>query len=557
VRGLGPLAALLVVPVSVVVLVRPGVLPGVPAGTRGYLPWSAGTCRSTVLDVVVAPAVEVAVSQVVAAAEGSRLPDGTCLHVRLRAQAPADTVSGSAVLPQGSAPHLWVADSSLWVGQVRAWSLRRAGSFGSTPVVLVSGAAAVAAAGWSSAGAAPSWRTALDGSVPLQPQLSRTSAGLLALGTLWQVSGGGAAADRQVTAALLAVDRGAGISEEVALSGVGRGRRGQALVVSTEQAVLAVTRDEPAADLVAVYPREGSPVLDFPVVRIAPERLTAARRAAADVVVAALTGPSGHAAARRAGLRDSSGGGSPSRGAAAVVRPPAAPQPAGQESFLARVASLPPRSRVLVVVDVSPSMRAEVPGTGLSRLTLAGRAAAVMDDVLPDSSSVGLWVFALNLDGRRPYRQLVPVAPLGGVDGTDTHRQALSRQLRSLGRRVSRDGTGLYETALAAVRAARAGYDPRAVNSVVLLTDGADASRAGLSLEQLVEALRRDDAAEPTRPVRLVAVDVGSRARLPALRAMAEPTGGAAYRLEGPSQLRRVLIDVVSRSVTPTVPTAR
>jgi Ca-activated chloride channel family protein len=543
------LGAAVVTVLAMVALTVPGVLPNVLAGPRSVLPWfpphDCSPDTVVVVEVVVAPVVEAAVGEAVAGVQGARLRDGGCVRVQVRAQAPADTVSGSSVVPPGSAPQLWVSDSSLWAGQVHDWPITPAGSFGTTPVVLVSSSPTIAATGWSDA--APSWTAALDGSRPLAaPKMSADAAALLTMQALWQAGGANAAAERRLAATLLTLSRDHSTDPYQALLSVRRGGTGQTLVFSTEQAALAVNRDSTTPNLTAVYPAEGSPVLDFPILRLAPELRTPAERAATDAVAAALVGPAGQRAARRIGLRDPAAGSAPEGVGPASFRKLAALPAADQARFFARLASLTAPSRILAVVDVSPSMQARVDGTGLTRLQLAGRAAAYAGDQLADTSSAGLWVFAARLDGSKPYRQLSPMAPLGREDGATTHRDALRKQLLSLGPQIADGGTGLYLTALWAVRATRAGYDPRAVNSVVLFTAGKNENSDGLSLNGLLQRLRADTAAEPHRPVRIVGIGIGPDADLAALQAMAAATGGAAYRAQTPAELEQILYDALS-----------
>ncbi|MDQ1290122.1 MAG: Ca-activated chloride channel, partial [Actinomycetota bacterium] len=156
----------LVVAGPVVAFFTPAVLPGVLNDARSRVPWFPEPgCAVTVIEVVAPPEVVGAVRTAVAGVRGRKLPDGTCAQVRVRDQVPSDTVGGSEVLPPGRAPHVWISDSSLWAGRVRSWRLTGAGSFGSTPVVLVTNPATRAASGWGTA--APSWLAALDGTHPL------------------------------------------------------------------------------------------------------------------------------------------------------------------------------------------------------------------------------------------------------------------------------------------------------------------------------------------------------------------------------------------------------
>lgn len=544
-----PLLAVPAVTVLVLLaaLATPSVLPGFLPGVRAYLPWfPSATCPPTTIEVVTPLEITSAVQNAVAAVQGRELPDGTCSQIQVRAQAPHDTVDGSTVLPPTRAPHVWISDSSLWAGQVHSWKLQKAGSFGSTPVVLVSNASTLAPLGWQKE--APSWLSALDGARPLaSPQLSTSTAGLLAMQALWQAGGRNAVAERRLAAALLAIGRNTSSNEYQALRAAEQGTAEQPFVASTERAMLAVNADSNTHTLAAVYPAEGSPYLDYPVYRVAPQARTSAQNTAVTAVVAAVTGAAGRAAARAAYLRDPAGADPPDGVSTRTVKELAAPTAADRTTFLTRLTSIARPSRILLVVDVSESMQAEVPGIGLSRIQLAGRAAAAAGDLLTDGSSVGLWIFAVRLDGDKPYRELSPIAALGSQDGSRTHREALDSSLLQLDTRLRRGGTGLYETARDAVRTLRQDYDPRAVNTVVLLTDGADQNTDDVTLEQLVQGLALDAAAAPDRQVRLVGIALGADADMASLQAIVAPTKGKAYRADTPAALQQVLYDAVAQ----------
>jgi Ca-activated chloride channel family protein len=111
---------------------------------------------------------------------------------------------------------------------------------------------------------------------------------------------------------------------------------------------------------------------------------------------------------------------------------------------------------------------------GLTRIELAAAAAVRAGDLLPDQSSVGLWIFATKLQGAAGWRSLEPAIPLNAPERNGTHKQALQAALRSLPGRLSPGGTALYDTALAAVRDARRQYDPSCCSPTARTT-----SRAG------------------------------------------------------------------------------
>ena len=555
--------------VLVVAAVSVPVAPGVFTDVRARLPWNAAPqgCAGTVtVEAVVAPAVEAPVTALVAGLRGHRLDGGSCLAVRVRAQDPLDTVEGAAVLPPSRAPQVWVGDSSLWTQRLTRWEHRHVGSLGASPVVLLGAQSRVDASGWTAS--PPTWTALLTSGGDLTlPALPGDAGSQLALAAVWQAAGRGEAADRVVAAATLAAQRSPFTNEDEAVAAITTAENAAAtgapaspdptgaapdparstLVVGSEQAMLRANQDAGRAALAAVYPADGSPMLDFPVERVADDVQDPAHRAGTDLVVAALTGPQARDVLRAAGLRDADGGDPPSGVARRAVARAATPGAADLAGFLARWTTLSQPSRMLTVVDVSLSMRSPVPGTGTNRVQLAGRAAAAVHDLLPDSSSAGLWAFAQHLDGDRPYRQLAPVEPLGAPDGGTTHRRVVHDRLLGMESALAGGGTGLYATALAAVRAQRVGYDAQAANLVLLLTDGENDTDDPLTLEETVQALRSDAAASPDRPVRLVCIGIGPDTDADTLRTLAAATGGSAYQADSPGQLQSVLYDAIAR----------
>jgi hypothetical protein len=110
---------------------------------------------------------------------------------------------------------------------------------------------------------------------------------------------------------------------------------------------------------------------------------------------------------------------------------------------------------------------------------------------------------------------------------------------------VSPGGTGLYDTTLAAVRAARADYDPRSVSSVVIITDGKDEDDGSIGLDPLAAKLKAE--VDPTRPVKVIGIGLGPDADLAALKKIAEATGGSAYSALDPKDLQTVLFDALRK----------
>jgi uncharacterized protein YegL len=83
------------------------------------------------------------------------------------------------------------------------------------------------------------------------------------------------------------------------------------------------------------------------------------------------------------------------------------------------------------------------------------------------------------------------------------------------------------------------------VSSVVLITDGENEDDTGIQLDALLDTLRGE--ADPTRPVKVIAIALGPDADLGALQQIADATGGAAYQALDPEDLQGVLFDAIRR----------
>ena len=194
------------------------------------------------------------------------------------------------------------------------------------------------------------------------------------------------------------------------------------------------------------------------------------------------------------------------------------------------------RGSVLLVVDVSGSMKQQVPKLGLSRLQLAQQALSSAVTSFSDRSSLGLWQFSRKLDGAKDYRVVVPLGGTGDAVGGTTRRGAVLRGITGL--RAGGD-TGLYDTTLAAVREMRSKWQPH-TDVVVLLSDGKNDDVGSQSLQQLVQALTAERSA--SRPVRVFTIAYGEQADAAALRAIAAATGGSTFTARSPADIEQVLL---------------
>jgi hypothetical protein len=464
-----------------------------------------------------------------------------CVTAEVTAQQPLQTAGDLSALGADELPDVWIPDSSLWFPRVGDAAISPGSSMATSPVVLAASSAVVDAEGW--AETPPSWATALTGDQAVaMPDIASSAEALAALSALRTSVGDGDAGDTAVVEAVLAADRAAGGASS-ALETAAAGSADAPIVPVTEQAVYAARAEDAGSALVAVYPTEGSPVLDYPVVRVGAP--TGDQSRAVDSVVALLTSDAARTAAGEAGFRDADGNAPPAAGEQSGIREEApaeiALDPAEVQSLFARLAALAAPSRLLAVVDVSASMEAPV-GDG-TRATLARDAAKSALALIPGRSAIGLWVFARELEGGLDWQELVPTRALDTeIDGR-TQRDVLQEQADSFPSRLSPGGTGLYDTLLAAVRKARVDFDPVAVNTVVLITDGRDEDDGSIGLEPLLQTLAAE--ADPGRPVQVVGIALGPDADLSALQQISEATGGNAYSAVDENDLQTVLFDAL------------
>ena len=480
-------------------------------------------------------------SRLLADALAAGAAPGHCGGAVVEAQDPADV---AATVEQGrTTPDVWVPDSSTWLSRlaVQGKDLPEASaSLARSPVVL---AVPAAAADPVRDGGRPGFEALLDPRSRLRLELldpRRSSAGLGAALSL-----SAAVQERPDRRAALTALLRAPVRPSPDLPGLAAAAAGAARVAvpASEQAVRAHNVAHGSVQLVALYPARQT-VLDYPYVVLTADP---ARRAAAAEVLATLRDGLTGTMLRDAGFRDEAG-----RAAAGPVEllgvdsaavPGHAPSPAEVTTALRTYSAVNAPARLLTVLDVSGSMAAPVPGAaGATRLQLAQRAAAEGLGLYPDDTQVGLWVFSTDLTASTDHRELVPVTGLGRQPDGSTGRQRLARALATA---TPGGDTGLYDTALAAVRQARASWQAGRVNLVVLLSDGRNDDARGIALPALLRTLAAEQ--DPARPTPVVSIAYGPDGDASALAAISRATGGASYVAKDPASIRSVFLDAVGQ----------
>jgi Mg-chelatase subunit ChlD len=426
----------------------------------------------------------------------------------------------------GALPDVWIPESRFlttraYLGPARPHTVTR--SLARTPVLLVGGAGAQRFASWGDAEA--------SGRVSV-PDPETSAAGALAL-VAPEVEAGAmgrtrAAARELVVPFAQKVGARRARGADASVTPAAFPRRSPRLVVTTEHELGDVLAQR--ADLRDLTPPVGSPVLDFPVV-LGPDAAPGSRVVAKELV-RHFQSAEGRELLTREGLRTAD-----DRATTTLRTPSAATISTAVRSW--RTLAVP--SAILAVVDASGSMDAAAGGG--SRMDLLADAAGIGLSFLPDHARVGLWIFSIDKGGPgKDWRQLEPMRRLDDLRRGRTQRYALRQRAEQMSSLVG-GGTGLYDTALAAYRAALRSYRPEYSNAVVLMTDGRNQDPGSIALAQLLDRLR--ELRDPDRPVRVVGIAISGDADLAALQQIAQVTGGEAYLAAEPKDVLGVFAQAV------------
>jgi hypothetical protein len=223
--------------------------------------------------------------------------------------------------------------------------------------------------------------------------------------------------------------------------------------------------------------------------------------------------------------------------ASTIASPRATPDPKEISGVMAEWANLQRRVNLLAVLDTSGSMVAPIPGTTLTRLSLLQQTAGTGFSLLPNTMSIGLWEFSLRPNDATEYRELVPFGPINGNVGTTPRGLALAGAVP----RLRAEGfTPLYNTIYAAFQEMQQRWEPGSTNSVLLITDGINDLSGGLSLDNLVGRLAKEQ--RPDKPVQIVCIGMGPDTDASALSRIAGATGGRSFVVNDSASAIQTLI---------------
>src|SRR5450755_1610316 len=475
-----------------------------------------------------------------------------------------DGQSSSKGMPSVDA---WIPDSSLWVDVARSFPLgaqlvQPTGvEVARSPLMVVMPRLV---ANETHAFSSPAgWNVLLppaDGGPPASmglrvdlPDPSDSAAGLATLVELSRLLGPGSAARATFTKFVLSSEATSQFDDPASLasfvSTAGPPFNSRPVTVTSEQAVITYDRANPSLPLAAQYPAAfkaslSSPDLDYPYVLTSnsPAEVQAAKE-----FKQALQQPYAAAMVRYSGFRSADGtvAATPaSFGLRSQVLQQAASATASEAQTTLEVwGKLGLGSRDLVLIDVSAAM-ARLDGNGTQTLEQELTKTSVLGLALfPDSTQMGEWQVANNINKNQPYQQLVNVGPLPAAVGLISRRQQLSQideTLHPLGNTLA-----LNNAILAAYKQMIASYKPNYSNSVIVLTSGVDNAPGDMSVSSLLAQLHT--LFNPNRKVAIVILMLGTVGNFSAMQQVAAATGGAAFDITNPTQVAKAFIEGFSR----------
>jgi Ca-activated chloride channel family protein len=314
-----------------------------------------------------------------------------------------------------------------------------------------------------------------------------------------------------------------------------------------EQDVLAYNQTSPKVPLAAIYPSNGSGDADYPYLILNGPTANRQHQDAAHAFLSYARG-TGRQTFMAAGFRDPNRVGgkglTETNGFSAKVAtlPRAVLLPESVQQTMDTWTALTRPTNVLIVLDVSGSMKAVVPGTGKTRLQLAKDAATGAVSLFGGDTFAGLWEFSTKLDGAKGYKSVVPLGKLSDEIGGKSRKEAM---LTAIDKLQPTGDTALYDTVAAAQQTVLENYKPGSTNLVVLMTDGKNDNPAGgLTLDQLNQRLNQT-AADATKKVPVVTVAYGEDADAATLQEISRVTGALSYTSKTSFDIEQVLLTAI------------
>jgi hypothetical protein len=496
---------------------------------------------------------------------------GRCVTVQVTEQS-SDAVAARLERPGSgagqAAVQAWIPDSSLWVDVARSYpdgarAIQPTGTeVAESPLMMVMARtvanqtrAFASPAGWNVL--LPAGASGLGLKVAI-PDPTESAAGLATLVQLSRLLGSGATARATFTNFVLSAESTKEFVSPTSLasfvSTAAAPWHSRDVTVTSEQAVIAYDRANPAETLAAQYPaglqaKLGTATLDYPFVLTTSD---SAEQDAARQFEQSLRQPYAGKVIRYAGFRTADGvaDATPSSFGlqTQLLQQAAAASASEAQTNLEVWGKLELGSNLLVMIDTSRSMGVS---DGIGQQTLedeTGTTSKLGLSLFPDTTRIGLWEIADNLTGSLPYHPLVPIGPLPAELGLITRRQQL--QQIDEGLRPGKQPLQLNNAILAGYKATIAAYQPHFSNALIVLTAGVDDGPGDMSTAALVAQVKK--LFNPQRPVQILIDQIGNAPGFQALQSIAQPTGGAAYQVHQPSEIGQVFIESFShRLCTP------
>jgi hypothetical protein len=504
--------------------------------------------------------------------------NGTCVAVNVQSMNPATmasaiarehkvTLTGLGTAPASvTVPDVWVPDSSTWLLRLKSeapgFTPTDLKPLAQSPIVVGMPEPVAQNIGWPDKKLG--WKDLL-GLLTTNTQLRtgiidpiRDATGLSGLLALGQAAGAGDQAQAVKVGALRALAQGSSALRDDLLQKFPQSTDPNDIATSlsaaplSEEDIVSYNAEKPAVPLVALYMEPSPPPLDYPYAVMPEIEITKASAAAG--LHAQLQSSAFKDALATAGLRSPDGSvgtgfvkplgapaASPAVTASANTSGSAAAglDASALSQALGSWAAITLPGRALAVFDVSGSMAEPVPTAGgLTRAKVTQGAATQGLSLFDDKWAVGTWLFSTDMDGKKPYKEIVPISPLA------TRRTDLQNAISKIV--PKKDGnTGLYDTVLAAYKNVESTWQRGKINSVLLFTDGKNDNPEGITQATLIAQLKKLN--DPKRPVRLVIIGIGNEVDRNELQTItsATPAGGV-FIAEDPAKIGDIFLEAIA-----------
>ncbi|GAB3679841.1 substrate-binding domain-containing protein [Actinocorallia lasiicapitis] len=481
---------------------------------------------------------------------------------------------GEGVSSGGAAkPDVWIPDSSLWAGMVQMKASTAVTptntKLATSPVVVVVPKTLHTALDKMGVLETPSWDNLLSaagglpGGAVTKNQLidadmldlrvlspNTTGPGMASISMVKMLLKGDENANAIFTAIMQTIRKATRPTIQQMYARFHQDARGRfPLLIAPEQSVQVYNGTKPKDPAVAIYPQEGMVSMDYPVLLATSDKdkLEAARK-----LERALVTPEAVKKYQALGFRttDHRAPETFTEGSGlSAKRVSPLPTVSSQEIYdlTQDWAKLSLGMRMLAILDISGTMGEPIaPGKPSRMQSILATADKGMQSFQPDSQ-LGVWVFSDLLDGKKDYKEVVPIASLNQRFGATSQVDRLKQALLSV-KVLPNGNTGLYDTIYGSYSYMRKTYAQDRINSIVLFTDGVgnDDKHGGLSHAQLLQKMKK--LVTKDQPIQLIVISIGSDKKvLNLLSQIALPTGGAAYVPKSPDEISKIFLQAVSK----------